>query len=174
MAFPCPPFLVCREQTPASKTFPEFLRGNLNSCSSGKGEDAETKEEQPGNNSAALGQSPGSASRDTRNSIFKLSTERERGATPCPRSGAATESASLRRHRSSLKELPHARGQGWQPRGATPCPRSGSCVGTGGPRGATPRSRSGGVTVRRYPSSKVRSSSCALLEQPWRDTPRPR
>ena len=29
-----------------------------------------------------------------------------------------------------------------------------------GPRGATPRSRSGGVAVRRYPSSKVRSSSC--------------
>ena len=81
MAFPCPPFLVCREQTPASKTFPEFLRGDLNSCSSGKGEDAETKEEQPGNNSAALGQSPGSASRDTRNSIFKLSTERERGVS---------------------------------------------------------------------------------------------
>ena len=23
-AFPCPPFLVCREQTPASMTFPEF------------------------------------------------------------------------------------------------------------------------------------------------------
>ena len=39
-------------------------------------------------------------------------------------------------------------------------------VGTGGPRGATPRSRSSGVVVRRYPLSKVRSSSCALLEQP--------
>ena len=36
----------------------------------------------------------------------------------------------------------------------------------GGPRGATPHSRSGGVAVRRYPSSKVRSSGCALLEQP--------
>ena len=34
-----------------------------------------------------------------------------------------------------------------------------------GPRGATPRSRPGGAAVRRYPSSKVRSSSCALLEQ---------
>ena len=43
----------------------------------------------------------------------------------------------------------------------------------GGPRGATPRSRSGGVAVRRYPSSKVRRSSCTLLEQPWRDTPCP-
>jgi len=47
-------------------------------------------------------------------------------------------------------------------------------VGAGGPRGATPCSRSGGAAMRRYPSSKVRSSGCALLEQPWRDTPRPR
>ena len=44
--------------------------------------------------------------------------------------------------------------------------KSGGCAGAGGLRGATPRSRSGGVVVRRYPSSKVRSSSCALLEQP--------
>ena len=54
----------------------------------------------------------------------------------------------------------------------------------GGPRGATPAPRSGGCTVRRraersystfkvrrggheeIPSSKVRSSGCALLEQP--------
>ena len=48
----------------------------------------------------------------------------------------------------------------------TPRPRSGGCVGTGGPRGTIPRSRSGGATVRTYPSSKVRSSSCAVLEQP--------
>ena len=26
---------------------------------------------------------------------------------------------------------------------------------------------------RRYPTSKVRSGSCALLKKPWRDTPRP-
>ena len=39
------------------------------------------------------------------------------------------------------------------------------------PRGAIPHWRSGTVAVRRYPSSKVRSSGCALLEQPWRDTP---
>ena len=39
-------------------------------------------------------------------------------------------------------------------------------VGAGGPRGAPPRSRSGGVAMKRYPSSKVRSSDCALLEQP--------
>ena len=58
--------------------------------------------------------------------------------------------------------------------GATPCPRSGGCMGAGGPRGATPHSRSGGGAVRRYPSSKIRSSGCALLEQPWRDTPCPR
>ena len=41
-------------------------------------------------------------------------------------------------------------------------------------RGATPSSRSGGAAVRRYPWSKVRSSGCALLGQPWRDTPYPR
>jgi len=38
-------------------------------------------------------------------------------------------------------------------------------MGAGGPRGATPRSRSEGEAVRRYPSSKVKSSGCALLEQ---------
>ena len=32
--------------------------------------------------------------------------------------------------------------------------------------GAIPRLRSGGAAVRRYPSSKVRSSGYALLEQP--------
>ena len=47
-----------------------------------------------------------------------------------------------------LEELPHPRGQG---------PRL---------RGATPPSRSRGMAVRRYPLSKVRSSGCALLEQP--------
>ena len=30
----------------------------------------------------------------------------------------------------------------------------------------SPCSRSGGAAVRRYPLSKVRSSGCALLEQP--------
>ena len=67
---------------------------------------------------------------------------------------------------SSREELPHTRGQGRRPRGATPRPRSSGCVGTGGPREAIPRSRSGRVAVRRYPSFKVMSSSCALLEQP--------
>ena len=45
--------------------------------------------------------------------------------------------------------------------------RSGGWTGTGGPRGVIPRWRSGTAAVRRYPSSKVRSSGCALLEQPW-------
>ena len=45
-------------------------------------------------------------------------------------------------------------------------PSSSGYVGTGGLRGATPHSRSGGEAVRRYPSTKVRSSGCALPEQP--------
>ena len=72
------------------------------------------------------------------------------------------------------EEPPHAGGQGRRPGGATPRPRSGGCIGTGGPRGAIPRRMSGRAAVRRYPSSKVRSSGCALLEQPWRDNPCPR
>ena len=99
---------------------------------------------------------------------------RPRVVTPRPRSGAAAKSAGLQRHRNGQEELPHVQGQGRQPGGATPCPRSGGCVGAGGPRGAIPRSRSGGAAVRRYPSSKVRNSGYALLEQPRRDTPRPR
>ena len=109
------------------------------------------------------------------------------GATPCPRSGVATKSARLWQHRSGREELPHARGQGQWPRGANhargqgqpprgtpPLARSGGCAGPGGPRGTTPRSRSERAALRRYPSPKVRSSSWALLEQPWRDTPHPR
>ena len=49
-------------------------------------------------------------------------------------------------------------------------PRIGGCAGAGGPRGDTPRSRSGGVVVRRYPASKVRSSSCAFCSSHG-DTP---
>ena len=56
----------------------------------------------------------------------------------------------------------------------TPCLRSSGCASAGGPRGAIPHWRSGRVAVRRYPSSKVRSSGYALLEQLWRDIPRPR
>ena len=106
----------------------------------------------------------------------------------CIGTGAAERSYATSEVKSGGRdELPHAWGQGqwmrgdttgwrsgWRPRGGTPRPGSSSCMGAGGPRGPTPRSRSGGATVRRYPSSKVRSSGCALLEQPWRDTPRPR
>ena len=70
-----------------------------------------------------------------------------------------------RQRRSSREELPPTRDQGLLPGGATPRPRSGGCAGARGPRGAIPRSRSGGPAVRIYPPSKVRSSSCALLEQ---------
>ena len=56
--------------------------------------------------------------------------------------------------------------EGWQQRGATPPSSSSDCVGAGGLRGTTPCSRSEGVAMRRYVSSKVRSSGCALLEQP--------
>ena len=62
------------------------------------------------------------------------------------------------------EELPHAQGKGKRPAGTTPRSRNGGYVGPGGPRGAISRSRLGGVAVRRYPSSKVRSSSCFLLE----------
>ena len=108
--------------------------------------------------------------------LDKRDTLRPRGATPHPRSGAAAESVRLRRRRNGWEELPHVWSQGRQLGGATPRPRSSGCPGAGGPRGASPRLRSDSeeAAVRRYPSSKVRSSGCALLEQSWRDTPRPR
>ena len=68
--------------------------------------------------------------------------------------------------RGSHREHQAATAQERRPRGATPPPRSSCCMGAGRPRGATPRSRSGGAAMRRSPSSKVRSSGCALLEQP--------
>ena len=49
----------------ASVTFPEVQRAGSNSCLSGKGGVAETREEQSRNNTAALGQGPGSMSRGT-------------------------------------------------------------------------------------------------------------
>ena len=89
-------------------------------------------------------------------------------------------------------ELPHSRGQRLRLRQGTTLPRSGAvvkrtylmlevrggdqeeqphiqgavAVGRGGPRGATPHPRSEGVAMRRYPSSKERSSGCALLQEP--------
>ena len=49
-----------------------------------------------------------------------------------------------------------------------------AAVGAGALRGATPCSKSGGEAVRRHPSSKIRSGGCTVLEQLWRDIPRPR
>ena len=46
----------------------------------------------------------------------------------------------------------------WWLRGCRRAERRGECE--------SPHSRSGGAAVRRYPSTKVRSSGCALLEQP--------
>ena len=73
-----------------------------------------------------------------------------RGVTPCLRSGAAAESARLRRRRNCREELPHVQGQGWRPRGATPCPRPGRQP------GGTHAQRA--VAKRSYPTSEVRGS----------------
>ena len=80
--------------------------------------------------------------------------------------GGPEESTRIRGRGGGLEEKPHARGQGRWQGGGTPCPRSRGCTGTGGPRGAIPCWKSGRVAVRRYPSSKVRNSDYALLEQP--------
>ena len=74
--------------------------------------------------------------------------------TPCPRSGAAAESARLRRHRkgreelpksevrgSTREELPQERGKGRGLGGATPRPRPEAADGRSYP---TPEARSGG------------------------------
>ena len=72
------------------------------------------------------------------------------GATPCPRSGVATESARLWQRRSSgQEELPHVWGQGWQQRGTTPHLRS-----EPRPRRDTTSLRSGAVAERSYLTSK--------------------
>ena len=95
---------------------------------------------------------------------------RDQGQWPrvpgCKGAGTAERSYPTSKVRSrGREELPHARGQGRQPRRTTPRPRRGGCAGAGGPRGAIPRSRLGEAAVRRYPSSKVRSSGCTLMEQ---------
>ena len=114
---------------------------------------------------------------------------RLRWATPRLRSGVVAETSyPMSEIRSGgWDELTHARGQGQRPRGATTCPRSGVAAEKNNPmskewwlRGRRRAERSystfevrrGGG--RRYPSSKVRSSGCALLEQPSRDTTCPR
>ena len=77
-----------------------------------------------------------------------------RGVTPHPRSGAAAERSNPtpKARGGSWKEQPHIQGvvAVWVQEGLEEL---------------SPRSRSGGVAVRRYPLSKVRSSSCTLLEQ---------
>ena len=132
---------------------------------------------------------PRSGAAAKRTYSYPRSGQRPRRATPCPRSVAVAEGGyptsevrsggrgelpHVRGRGGGRDKLPHFRGQGQQRRGAIPGQRSGGCAGAGGLRGITPRSRSGGAAVRRYPSSKIRSSGCALLEQPGRDTPRPR
>ena len=72
--------------------------------------------------------------------------EQLRGAHPHPRPGVAAGRSyhPPEARGSGREELPHARGQGWQPREATPLPRSSGYASSGGPRGATPSLRSGG------------------------------
>ena len=100
---------------------------------------------------------------------LRQTVQKRSGCDGLCRSGAERSYPMPEFRGGGWEELPHVRSQGWWPRGPTSRPRSSGCADAGGPRGATPGSGSGGAT-----SSKVRSSSCALLEQPWRDTPRPR
>ena len=90
------------------------------------------------------------------------------GTTQHPRPGAVAERSypTSEARGGRQEDLPHNRGQGRRPEGATPSPRSSGCAGTGRPRRAIPCSRSEVAGLRRYPSSNVRSSGCALLEQP--------
>ena len=107
--------------------------------------------------------------------------EQLRRATPHPRSGVAAETSytTPEVRSSGQDDLPHVRGQEWRHKRGYHMPevrggireeqrhvQEGKLHGRGGLRGATPHSRSRGTAVRRYPSSKIRSSGCALLEQP--------
>ena len=85
-----------------------------------------------------------------------MAQEQPGGATPRPNS---------RGQGRQLGGATHARSQGQQPGGPMPCPRSRGCTGAGGSRGAIPLEGQEGL-VRRYPSCKIRSSGCTLLEQP--------
>ena len=117
---------------------------------------------------------------------------RLRGAILCPRPVAAAgrRYPMFEVRGNGREEIPCVRDQGlcprvpgWDSAGAAerryphlrpgaaawrsnPMSKGRCCTGARGPRGATPCSMSGGVAVRRYPSSKVRNSSCTLLEQP--------
>ena len=78
-AFLCLLFLAFRKWvSSASMAFPEFQGAGSDSCSLGKGVDAKTREEELGKNSTALGQDPGSLSRDTHNDIGLLHTQEKR------------------------------------------------------------------------------------------------
>ena len=89
--------------------------------------------------------------------------EWQRGATPGPRLGAAA---------GRSYPTPEARGGGREDQPHVQ--RAVAAQAQEGLRGAIRRWTSGRAVVRRYPSSEVRSNCCALLEQPWRDTPCPR
>ena len=52
-------------------TFPEFQRADSNSWLLGKGEDAETKEEQSRNNGVVIGQVSASYLRNIHNNVFE-------------------------------------------------------------------------------------------------------
>ena len=90
--FLCFPFLVSREQTPPFMTFLEFQKGRLEQLLIREGRGAETREEQPRNNSA----------RDTHNNIFKLFTE-----IKPPTNGRCQHSSFQRR--PPVKRLPETR-----------------------------------------------------------------
>ena len=81
------------------------------------------------------------------------------------RGGGLDQLPHARCHGSSREELPHIRGQGRWPRRATPHPRSGGCAGKEGQEELLHVQGKEGWREE-IPSSKVRSSGCALLEQP--------
>ena len=94
--------------------------------------------------------------------------QRPRGATQCPRLGAVAGRTYPTSEASggSWEDLPHAEARGRGQEEQSHLQGVVAAQGAGGPRGASPCSRSEGAVVRRYPSSKVRSSGCTLLEQP--------
>ena len=63
------------------------------------------------------------------------------------------------------EELPHPGGQGTRGEELSLLQGAADAWAQEGQEELLPHSRLGEVAVRRYPSSKVRSSSCALLEQ---------
>ena len=79
-----------------------------------------------------------------------------RGVTQRPRSGAAAESARLRRRRSSPEELPHVRGSWWWPGSATLHPRPGVAAGRSYPTFKEQWLRGYRRAERSYSTFKVR------------------